>query len=332
MPTYVHNGSGWQEISGTDRPFVHAGGSFQGVNQIFVHNGAGWQQAYQYDNTGPVVPTPTVVQSTGGTFSTVSWGAITDAASGVASATLYQIFVGSVSGFVSGTTYSIPSGAFGGGSTNMSIGTNRRYQSGGETWQVTYYIIASDNAGNSTTGLGSIYANNKPYGNFTFQPVGAGSWTGGAWAHTTTVDEGMVGYSLTAPYPSGAWFYGSAIVNACLGFAADDGNIFVQRAGASQTFRGNSGTFTLQACDRQSASGAPTFVGSTLSTGTLSGNDATALVTIPADWRTAFANGTAYGAGLVLHSSPPGFLRGLTVSTNNNPFGIYSGTIGLVFN
>jgi len=42
MPTYVHDGSMWQELTGTDRPSVHAGGSFQGVDEIYVHNGVGW--------------------------------------------------------------------------------------------------------------------------------------------------------------------------------------------------------------------------------------------------------------------------------------------------
>jgi hypothetical protein len=330
MPTYVHNGSGWQELTGTDRPYVNISGTFQGVKNIYAHNGSGWQQVYQYDNTGPTVPTPTASPS--GADWTVSWGAITDSESGVATATCYQLYVGSTSGFVPGSSYSIPSGAFGGGSTTFTVPTNRRNTPSGETWYVTYYIIATDNAGNSTQGGNSTTTYTRPYGNYTFAPANADAWNGSQWMGLTTAGEGMVRYSSS--YPSGAWFYGTSIYDACKTFAADSGTIWIQRPGASQTFNGNTGTFYLKACDRVSNAAqytAPTFVG-TQATQYLAGYDATALVTVPGDWLTAWANGTAYGAGLYYHTNQPGYLRGLTVSTNNNPYGIYSGTIFLTYN
>lgn len=327
MTGYIKAGGTWQELSGTDRPYVKVSGSWQGVSNGYVKVSGSWQQAYQYDNTGPTVPTPTSAAS--GNDYTASWGAITDSGSGVASATLYQKFYGSSTGWVSGSSYSLTSGELAGGSHTFSVPTTRRHQQGGETWWVYHYITAYDNASNSTTSSDSTAALTRPYGSFTFVPSDADSWNGSAWTNLGTSDEGVVRYSTT--WNSGAWFYGTSIYDDCKSFAADSGTIWVQRAGASQTFRGNSGTFYLRACDRQSASGAPSFSGTQASVA-LSGNDATALVTIPSDWLTNFANGTAYGAGLVNHSAQPGYLRGLTVSSNNNAFNIYSGTIFLTFN
>jgi hypothetical protein len=341
MPTYVNVSGTWQELTGTDRPFAKVGGVWQGATNMYAKVGGVWQQVYQYDNTGPTVPTPTVVQATSGTSSTVSWTAITDSASGVASATLYQDFIGSTSGIVAGSTYSIPSGAFSGGSTSMNIPTNRRLQPSGETWQVAYRIIATDNAGNSTTGLSSIYAYNKPFGNFFAVPDIAGlgnnaadarNLANTAWLNQTAADEGVVGISGTKAY--GAWFYNNnTFSNICLGFAPDSGSIWLQRAGAAQTNRGNSGDFTIQGHTSPTKSGALTFVSTTI-TQSISGNDGVGNPSLSAGMLSALGTGTIQGFGLSSFYSGLGnigFLRGLTVSTNNNPFGIYSGTVFLSF-
>ncbi len=112
-----------------------------------------------YDIVLPTVPTPTVVNAA--TQQTVSWTAITDDNTGVASATLYQRFVGTVSGDVAGSSYALA--AFGASSTTMSVPTSRRKQGSGESWSAYYYIVATDNAGNSKTGSNSISTATSPY-------------------------------------------------------------------------------------------------------------------------------------------------------------------------
>ena len=285
----------------------------------------------RYDITNPVVPTPTAV-ATNGTTDTVSWGAITDAGSGVASATVYQLYYGSTSGYVAGTAHPTSGSlaSFGAGSTTFAIPTNRRNTPTGETWQVSYYIIAIDNAGNSTTGVTAVNHYTKPLGDYSFRPTGADARNIGntAWLSHTTSDEGMVGFSTTKLY--GAWFYGStAFSNKTLGWSPDSGSIWLQRAGAAQTNRGNSGTFTIRAHSSPTKSGALSFTGSI--TSSISGNDGTGQPALSAAQLTALGNGTVYGFALTGHSTTVAFLRGLTVSTNNNPYGVYSGTVFLTY-
>ena len=285
----------------------------------------------RYDITNPVIPTPTITSSTA-TSDSVSWGAITDAGSGVASATVYQLYYGSTSGFVAGTSHPTTGSlaSFGAGSTTFAIPTNRRNTPTGENWSVTYYIIATDAAGNSLQGTGAAAHYTKPLGTYSFQPTGADARNIGntAWLSQTTSDEGMVGFSTTKLY--GAWFYGStAFSNKTLGWAPDSGSIWLQRAGAAQTNRGNSGTFTIRAHSSPTKSGALSFTGSI--TSSITGNDGTAGPALAAGQLTALGNGTVYGFALTGHSTTVAFLRGLTVSTNNNPYGVYSGTVYLTY-
>lgn len=271
----------------------------------------------RYDIAGPVVPTTTVVS--GATSDTVSWGAITDAGSGVASATVYQLYVGSVSGFVGGTSQVL--GSFGASNTTFAIPTNRRNTPSGETWIVTYYITAVDAAGNSTQGGNPGGKNTKPYGSYNFL-TGADSrnLANSAWLGTTT--EGIVGYSTTSR-AYGCWFYGTdTIKTACKGWDADSGTIFVKRAASTDTNRGNTGTFYLKTHNLGSASGAATFSGTAM-TVYLSGNSASAYVTINSTALTALQDGTGQGIGMYFHDNQPGFLLG------NRDF---SGLITLVYN
>lgn len=159
MPTYVHNGTAFQELTGTDQPFVNVAGTFQGVKNVYVYAAGAWRTVYEYDITAPTIPTPTVVNAT--TSHTVSWTALSDNASGVASATLYQRFVGSTSGNVAGSSYTLPS--FGAGSTSISVPLNRRKQGAGESWSAYYYIVATDAAGNTGTGSNSASMATTPY-------------------------------------------------------------------------------------------------------------------------------------------------------------------------
>jgi hypothetical protein len=317
MPSYIKTGGAWQELTGLDRPYVKVSGSWQGVSNAYAKVSGSWQQVYQYDNTAPTIPTPTVVKN--GTSFDVSWGAITDSESGVASATLRQVFIGSTSGFVTGSTYSIPSGAFSGGTTTMTVPTNRRNTPTGETWEVTFEIVATDVANNSATGSGSIYQYTRPYGTYSFVPTDADSYSSSnTWTNLTA--EGIVRKSTS--WQHGLWFYGTNITSGCKTHTPDSGTIFVKRAGSGDSFRGNSGTFSFRVHNLTSASGAATFAGTT-ATQSLSGDDASAYVTMPGDWLSAFGAGTSYGVALTDHSNQPGYLRG------NSDF---SGLVTLVYN
>ena len=75
MPTYVKASGTWQELTGTDQPYVKVSGTFQGVKNIYARAGGVWQTVYEYDITGPTLNTPGV--TSGGTADTVSWSAIT---------------------------------------------------------------------------------------------------------------------------------------------------------------------------------------------------------------------------------------------------------------
>lgn len=317
MPTYVHNGSAWQELTGTDRPYAYAAGAFQPITQIYAHNGSAWQQVYQYDSTPPTIPTPTVVKN-GSSFN-VTWGAITDTESGVASATIQQVFIGSTSGIVNGSTYSIPSGSFGGGTTTMTVPTNRRNTPTGEIWEVAFEITATDVANNSATGNGSIYQYTRPLGTYSFVPTDADSYSSSnTWTNLT--DEGIIRKSTS--WQHGLWFYGTNITTACRTHTADSGTIFVKRAASTDTFRGNSGTFSFRVHNLTSASGTATFAGTTV-TQSLTGDNASATLTMPGDWLSAFGAGTSYGVALTDHSNQPGYLRGASD---------FSGLVSLVYN
>lgn len=271
-------------------------------------------------STRPIAPytaRPTATKN-GSSFN-VTWGAITDVGSGVASATVIQTFIGSSSGYVSGSTYSIPSGSFSGGTVTMSVPSNRRNTPSGETWQVTYQIYVVDNVGTTFTSEGSFFEWTRPLGTYNIGLTDADSF-GTNWANFAVADEAVVRRSTTWSY--GAFFYGTQLPDTCKGFAADSGTIFVKRAGSTAVFRGNTGTFTFRVHDRTSASGAASFSG-TEATAYLSGDNASTYVSMPSDWLSAFANSTAYGVALTNHSNQPGGLRGLSD---------FSGLITLVFN
>jgi hypothetical protein len=317
MPSYIKTGGAWQELTGLDRPYVKVSGSWQGVTNGYAKVSGTWQQVYQYDNTAPTIPTPTVVKN-GSSFD-VTWGAITDSESGVASATLQQVFIGSSSGEVNGSTYSITSGGFGGGTTTMTVPTNRRNTPSGETWEVSFKITATDVANNQATGNGSIYQYTRPLGTYSYLPTDAESF-GTSWSNFVVADEAVVRRSTTWQY--GAFFYGTNITSGCKGHTADSGTIFVKRSASGAVFEGNTGTFTFRVHNLTSASGTPTFAG-TNATQSLSGTNASATITMPGDWLSAFGAGTSYGVALTDHSNQPGGVRGKSD---------FSGLVTLVYN
>ena len=324
MPAYIKVAGNWNEITGTEQPYVKVSGTWRSVSQIHAKVGGVWKQVYEYDNTGPTVPTPTVVPNSG-TQDTVYWGAITDAQSGVASATVVQLYYGSTSGFVGGTSQAL--GSFGASNTTFAIPTNRRNTPTGEVWTVTYYIIATDNAGNSTQGSAATGHYTKPYGTYPYGITTADSRniSNTAWRNETLADEGVVGYSTTRAY--GAWFYGTDTFqdDNFAEWEPDSGTLFVKRASAAQPNRGNTGTFYIQGHSSGTKSGALTFVGSQV-TQYLSGNDASAYVTLNAGMLTNIKDGSLQGFGLSSFYSSAGnigFLRGLSD---------FSGLVTLVYN
>jgi hypothetical protein len=154
MATYVYN-NGWQQLTGTDRPYVYDGANWQGVKQIYAYDNGAWRQAYQYDNTGPTIASLSAVDTTAA-FNTdsgmqrVTWGAITDNQSGVASATLSRWFYSSDGVWQAEQTWNISS-SLSGSYLDLSVPTTRRKQGSGVTWYTYYRITTVDNAGNSST-------------------------------------------------------------------------------------------------------------------------------------------------------------------------------------
>lgn len=346
---WVHNGSGFQSVSSAKAPYVYVGGAMQRTKTVWVHNGTQFVQAYQYDTTPPVVPKPSVVS--GGTSDTVSWTAVTDADSGVASATLYQGLYNVTTNTYTNTYQSVSIGTGGAGNTTMSIPNGIRNTPTGNVYQVYYWISATDNVGLTTDGddnptTTGDFTYTKPLGDYSIAPDrtylgnnAADSRNIGntAWLNLTSsnADEGVVGFSTTKSY--GAWFYNNnAFSNVCRGWAPDSGSIWLQRAGSAQTNRGNTGDFTIQGHTSPTKSGALSFVGTT-ATAYISGNDGVANLALSSGYLgmlSLLGANSIQGFGLSSFYSSSGnigFLRGLTVSTNNNPFGIYSGTVFLSF-
>jgi hypothetical protein len=275
----------------------------------------------RYDITNPVIPTPTVVS--GGGSDTISWATVTDAGSGVASAILYQAFHNVTAGTYENkyASYSLGTGGF--GSTTMTIPTARRNGTG-DHYQVYYWISATDIAGNAIdgdqVGIYSPFANTKPLGTFYFSPSSANTRNIGntAWLNPTT--EGMLGVSTNRLY--GCWFYGTdTIKNACKGWNADSGTIFIKRPAATDPNRGNTGYFSLMTHDLGSATTAATF-GGTVLLQYLSGDGAAAYVALDTTARSRLQSGAGQGIGLQGHDSI-GFLLGMRD---------FSGLITLVYN
>lgn len=252
MSIYIKESGTWKEITGANRPYAKVSGAWQGMTNAYTKVSGVWQPVYQYDNTVPSVPTPTA--SANGSSWTVSWDSITDSESGVASATLYQLFYGTTSGFVAGSSYSIPSGSFSGDQRTFSTPTNRR-NTGGETWIVCYYIIATDYAGNSSQGSASTNRYTRPYGTFTVTPNSSRSYDSVTprWFPTDFTDPYDVRAGGTGGY-TGLFFYGSKLEDTCKTHEPDNAIMFAQRKGAL----GYSGTYRFAPCsDGTVPGGAP---------------------------------------------------------------------------
>lgn len=189
----------------------------------------------------PIVPKPTASPS--GSSYTVSWDAITDPDSGVASATLYQLFVGGTSGFVGGSSYEIPSGSFSGGSYTFTTPDNRRNTPTGESWAVTFYIIATDVRGNSKQSEAATLRFTKPLGTFYINPTDWSTWvtatsgTGSAagWrGDLGAYGEVYVGWANTTyAYQYGHFFYGSSVYDAARGFVPNSASVRTYRSSAN---------------------------------------------------------------------------------------------------
>lgn len=324
---WVHNGAGFQPVSSSQAPYVYVGGAMQRAKTIWVHNGTQFVQAWQYDTTPPVVPKPTVTFN--GSSDLVSWTAVTDADSGIASATLNQGLYNATTNTYTNNYQSVSIGTGGASSHTFSVPNGIRNSPSGDVYQVYYWISATDNVGLTTNGdqngQYSAFTYTKPLGTYYFAPSGtpvadSRNLANTAWLGTTV--EGIVGYSTTSR-AYGCWFYGSnTIYNACRTWQANSGTIFVKRAASTDPNRGNSGTWTLKGHNLGSASGAATFIGSGMSTGAMNTDSVTATVTLDSTTLAGFADGSIQGIGGSSHNNQPAFLLG------NRDF---SGLITLVY-
>ena len=315
MATYVHNGSGWQELTGTDQPSVNVGGTWHGVTNIYANVAGTWQQVYQYDVTGPTVASFTVTgQSTADMRFAWSGGPlVSDAGSGVASAKIqrqYTPYGGSGEGWVDVRTLTGGEWASSSGSFDFTPSTTkRRQQNGSYPYADTvgrYYmglrVVAVDTAGNTTT-TAEVKALTKPYGTLHALPTAedsylvSGGW-GGLTAHSVRCgDATPVGGSN---WDYGCYFYGSTtLADLCSGYTPNSGSIYIQRYGSS----GTSGTWYLQPHNLASASGAASFSG-TLYGAAISGTDDFETCAFPSDWLSGVAAGSSMkGIGMVKNGS-----------------------------
>jgi hypothetical protein len=273
---------------------------------------AGLVGSMQSDIVGPTVTLS--VSSTVGTSDSVTW-TITDAASGVASADIQQVFTQNGTPLTA-VTYSIPFGSLAGDTYAMSIPTNRRNTPSGAIFQAKYRIVTTDNAGNTTTTSYSTNHYTKPLGTYTYATTDGDSrnLADTSWGNYGSGDEGTVGVSTLKAY--GAWFYGNDVFtdDNFTQWEPDSGTLFVKRAGASDPFRGNSGTFSIKMHGSGTKSGAITTLGTTL-TVSLSGNDASDFIALGSSQLANIKDGDGQGFALTEHNTGLGFLRGKTDSS-----------------
>jgi len=299
-------------------------------------------QTTAYDVAGPGTPIPIV--TSGVSSDTVEWTTISDNVSGTASAVLYQGLINETLGTTNATyqVMGIASSQFNGGSTSVSIPNGIRNVPNGNVYKVFYWIEATDNSGNVSAnsyllGGASTPRTTKPLGDFMIVPNAADSrnMAETAWLGLTSsiTDEGAVGVSATGGTRSyGAYFYPTnAFSNVCRNWAPDSGSIFLQRPADNHTSRGNSGTFTMQGhLSASKPSGNLSYVGGTTSV-YIAGNNGVGSAPLTALQRTYLGNGSIKGFAMTDHSNTPGFLRGYGFNSNNNPYGIVSGTVFLTF-
>ena len=330
MPTYVHNGSGWQELTGTDRPYVNVSGTFQGVKNIYVHNGSGWQQAYQYDNTGPTVADWTVVGGETDNKMYFNWAAgalVTDAESGVVSVQIqyqYTPWAGSGEGWNNWITWTGGEWTATSGSQSFTVATAKRATQSAfpYTIQNRYYVdfrvTATDAAGNTTVKTMANGQLTRPYGTFYIVPQGSGSTAADSFQQST-VPNGFYGLSTSGVrsgdgtsvgglnWSYGCWFYGDEVANYHLirnaagnRYKADSGTLYAQRAGSS----GISGTWAWQQHNLSYSNGTvgASFLGNIV-TASISGTDASATLTLDSGHLTNFSTLSAKGFGMVRNGS-----------------------------
>lgn len=321
MPSYIYKSGSPTTVSSSTNVYAYTSPSTTSrVNFIKVYNGSSFVTVYQYDTTPPVVPKPTV--TAGGSSDLVAWATVTDADSGVASATLNQGLYNVTTNTYTNNYQSVSIGTGGAGSHTFSVPSGIRNTPTGNVFQTYYWISATDNVGLTTNGdqngQYSAFTYTKPLGTYNFFPSGtpvadSRNLANTAWLGTTV--EGIVGLSSTSR-AYGCWFYGSnTIYDKCLTWQADSGTIFVKRAagptpGPADPNRGNSGTWTLQGHNLGSASGAATFSGTGVSTGAMNTDSFSVTVSLNSSILAGFASGSMQGIGGSAHTNQPAFLLG----------------------
>ena len=321
MPSYIYKSGSPTTVSSSTNVYAYTSPSTTSrVNFIKVYNGSSFVTVYQYDTTPPVVPKPTV--TAGGSSDLVAWTAVTDADSGVASATLNQGLYNVTTNTYTNNYQSVSIGTGGASSHTFSVPNAIRNSPTGNVFQTYYWISATDNVGLTTNGdqngQYSAFTYTKPLGTYNFFPSGtpvadSRNLADTAWLGTTV--EGIVGLSSTSR-AYGCWFYGSnTIYDKCLTWQADSGTIFVKRAagptpGPADPNRGNSGTWTLKGHNLGSASSAATFSGTGVSTGAMNTDSFSVTVALNSSILAGLANGSMQGIGGAAHDNQPAFLLG----------------------
>lgn len=306
MPISVGHGGAWDQLTDGATIMAGAGAAHHQAQNIKVGVGGAWVQAWQYDVTGPVVRTFTVVgQSDADMRFAWSGGAlVTDAGSGVASVKIqrqYTTYAGSQEGWTDVQTLTQAEWEATSGSFDFAPSTAKRRQ-----WNASYpyaesvgryymgfRVVAVDAVGNTTT-TAEVKALTKPYGTVTVVPNSQDSYRAGWVGYTShAVRSGDSGSGNVDEY--GCYFYSTNLADRCDGYTPDSGRFYVQR----YSTWGSSGTWNFQLHNLATKSGAATLSG-TVAGVAISGTNASAWTAMPSDWLSSIAAGT--GKGLALDS------------------------------
>jgi hypothetical protein len=346
---WVHNGSGFQSVSSAKAPYVYVGGAMQRTKTVWVHNGTQFVQAYQYDTTNPVINanrTTTGLSNANMRFAWSGGALVTDADSGVASVKIqvqYTPYAGSGEGWSDFQTLTQAQWEATSGSFDFTPSTAKRRQWAFFTETVSRYyvgfrVVATDNVG-LVTNSSEVAAFTKPYGGLLIAPASGSTGSdsyGVSPAQWFGLTQGGVRFgngtsSGLGNWTNGAYFYGTELADACLGYAPDSGTFIVQR----KSSQGTSGTAYFKYHGNTFSTGATnaTFGGDFVSFN-YTGTDVSGTLAMPANWLSNIPSGTARGFGMlnggsstvikvlytwneqIVGSSPPAYSSSGVISLN----------------
>lgn len=320
MALYIHNGSGWQELTGTDQPYIHNGSGWQGVKEAYIHDGTTWRLSYQYDSTAPTsTGAPVANRSTNGTIIPVGVGAVSDTESGVTNVVLQRKYVlngieyPSAAGEDRITIYNgAPVSTVAGGTYNDAIANDIRKSPASNSNRTVYYRLRmTDSAGNIGYTAWGPGVPTRPLGTFTINATQSSTWeTAGTASWRTDTDDVVSGrFDSSYEMQSGYWFYGTAVQTLAVGYTPNSATIYMQRSGTA----GSSGNNRIGVHDYATRPAAPNLTYYVTDTGPSLTASAAVEYPLPAGFLDYIGGGYFYGIGTL---DSPGYRRLTGLSAN----------------